>query len=447
MKLSEIRSTLRDIGVSPVKTLGQNFLHDQNLARWIVEQAEIAKEDYVVEIGPGLGALTEVLLGRDARVCAIEKDQRLANFLRERFAKDKIDIVHADALEIDVREFLAQPRAKLIGNLPYNIASPLLARWLPFPSPFSLVILMLQKEMALRLTAAPGTKNYGAMTVLMQFRFRIELLRNVSTTVFLPQPEVESAIVRLRPRAAAELPACDEEVLVDLVRRGFSQRRKQLGKLLRERLPNWNALADGIGVNADARAELLTLEQWIALTNLVRPSSPPAGAKHETECFDEVDENDRVLRRRPRSEIHANNLRHRAVHMLILNAAGEVFLQFRARWKDRHALRWDSSAAGHVDAGEDYPEAAARELKEELGIETTLQPVATLPATERTDEEFIHVFAGRYNGPLILNRNEIEAGGFFPPVLVTQWIKARPGDFAPGFAECWKAYCADAPQL
>ncbi|MEY2547288.1 MAG: rRNA (adenine1518-N6/adenine1519-N6)-dimethyltransferase, partial [Verrucomicrobiota bacterium] len=177
MKLSEIRTTLREIGVSPVKTLGQNFLHDRNLSRWIVEQAVIGPGDYAVEIGPGLGAITEFMLANGARILAIEKDQRLVKFLRERFVSTPIDIHHGDALDFDARTLFAQPQVKLLGNLPYNVASPLLLRWLQHPSPFSLVILMLQKEMAERLAAAPGTKNYGALSVQMQFRYRIKLLR------------------------------------------------------------------------------------------------------------------------------------------------------------------------------------------------------------------------------------------------------------------------------
>ncbi len=441
MKLTEIRSTLREIGVSPVKTLGQNFLHDKNLARWIAEQAEIASEDYIVEIGPGLGALTEFILAKGARVLAIEKDGRLAKFLREHFVNAKIDIKHADALEFAARTLLAQPRVKLLGNLPYNIASVLLLRWLTYPSPFSLVILMLQKEMAERLAATPGTKNYGALSVQMQFRYRIKLLRTVRASNFFPEPDVDSAIVRLEPRDARELPACDADVLVDLVRRGFGQRRKQLGKLLREQVPNWDEAAAAIGVEADARAETLSLEQWIALANFVRPIRR---AEAKEEYFPVVDEKDRVLRAAPRGEVHANNLLHRTVHILIFNPAGEVFLQWRARTKDRHPLRWDSSAAGHVDAGEDYAEAAARELEEELGIETELSEIARLPASDRTDQEFVRLYRGEYDGPVRLNRSEIEAGAYFPPSIVTGWIAARPGDFAPGFAECWKAFCASA---
>src|SRR6185295_12864766 len=112
MKLSEIRATLKEIGVSPVKTLGQNFLHDRNLARWIVEQAQITPEDYVVEVGPGLGALTEIALDKGARMLAIEKDARLAKFLREKFQGRSVEILHADALKFDVRTLYQEPRVK-----------------------------------------------------------------------------------------------------------------------------------------------------------------------------------------------------------------------------------------------------------------------------------------------------------------------------------------------
>ncbi|MDQ6623848.1 MAG: ribosomal RNA small subunit methyltransferase A, partial [Verrucomicrobiota bacterium] len=148
MKLSEIESTLREIKVSPVKTLGQNFLHDQNLARWIVTRADLSPADYVVEVGPGLGALTEFILESGARVLAIEKDARLAEFLRARFAGTRLEVLHGDALDFDVRRLLAQPRVKFIGNLPYNISSQLLLQFTKYPSPISLWLCMLQKEMA-----------------------------------------------------------------------------------------------------------------------------------------------------------------------------------------------------------------------------------------------------------------------------------------------------------
>src|SRR5438132_3337519 len=138
VKLSQMENVLREIRVKPVKSLGQNFLHDQNLARWIVDQAQLSADDYVVEIGPGLGALTEHILASGARVLAIEKDARLADFLHEKFANDRLEILHADALDFDVRHLFAQRSVKLLGNLPYYISSEILFRFTKFPTPISL---------------------------------------------------------------------------------------------------------------------------------------------------------------------------------------------------------------------------------------------------------------------------------------------------------------------
>jgi 16S rRNA (adenine1518-N6/adenine1519-N6)-dimethyltransferase len=439
MNLSEIATTLREIHVSPVKSLGQNFLHDQNLARWIVEQAHISAEDYVVEIGPGLGALTEVAIARGARVLAIEKDARLARFLRSHLPTERLEVRHEDAMDFDVRTLFAQPRVKLVGNLPYYISSQLLLHFLKWPSPISLSLLMLQKEMATRLSATPGSKDYGALTLQVQLHYRVELVRTIAPSVFLPRPDVDSAVVRLVPRPANEFPPRDDEMFRRIVRQGFSQRRKQLGNLLGEYVLDWNTTAGALSLDSRVRAEELGLEKWIELTNLISPIAPPTPQKTAEELFSVVDENDRVVGSAPRSTVHGDNLRHRAVHILIFSPAAEVFLQKRSEWKDRHPLAWDSSAAGHVEAGEDYDAAAARELEEELGITTDLQRVAKLPASALTGEEFIWIYSGRWDGALQPNRSEIEAGGYYPPAVVTEWIKARPGDFAPGFVQCWKA--------
>src|SRR6267378_1150428 len=421
MKLCDIRATLQEIHVSPVKTLGQNFLHDRNLARWIVDQAQITSEDYVLEIGPGLGALTELLLGKGARVLAIEKDARLANFLRERFAQERLKILNIDALKFDARILFAHRRVKLIGNLPYNISSPLLLKFLAHPSPISLWLFTLQKEMATRLSAKPSTHDYGALTLRIQLRHHVKYLRTVSATVFLPRPEVDSAVVRILPRDPRELPPHDE-------------------KLLRERVDDWDSLARHLNIDPKARAEELSLLQWLGLVNFIAsPPCPDIGLTNN-ERFPVVDKNDRILRDASRSEVHANNLRHRAVHILIFNAAGEVYLQQRSRWKDRHPLKWDSSAAGHAGAAESYDETARRELKEELGIGVPLEKISKLPASERTDQEFIWLYRGEGADNLSPNRTEIETGVFFPETVVDGWAAARPEDFAPGFIECWKVY-------
>ena len=440
MKLSEIEATLREIQVAPVKTLGQNFLHDQNLARWIVGRAEITSGDYVVEIGPGLGALTELIVERGARVLAIEKDRRLANFLQQRFPKSSAEIRHGDALDFDVRGLFAQPRVKCIGNLPYYVASQLLIKFVEFPSPISLFLFMLQKEMARRLSAKPATEDYGALSVLIQSRYHVRYLRTVPATVFLPEPGVDSALIQLTPREADDLPPFDEATFRRVINLGFSQRRKQLQKLLRNEVPKWQDAADQLGVDAKIRAEELSLEQWIALANFVRPSGQNDAENVAAESFPVVDENDHWLRAAPRTEVHGNKLRHRAVHILLFNAAGEVFLQKRSRWKDRHPLVWDSSAAGHVNAGEEYDAAALRELEEELGVATELKRVTKLPASEQTGQEFIWLYRGMHDGPFRLARSEIEHGEFFPAAMIPAWIQARPDDFAPGFVACWSAY-------
>jgi 16S rRNA (adenine1518-N6/adenine1519-N6)-dimethyltransferase len=440
MKLSEITTTLREIRVSPVRSLGQNFLHDQNLARWIVDQAEIGPADFVVEIGPGLGALTELALERGANVFAIEKDKRLVDYLSNKFRGRALEIVHGDAIDFDTRTLYARPKVKLLGNLPYYISSQLLIKFLEYPSPILLSLFMLQKELAKRLDARPITSDYGALTLMLQLHHHIELLRSVPANVFFPKPEVDSALIRATPRDPRQFPVSDYNAFNELVRRGFSQRRKQLAKLLRENVPNWEEIAHELRVNVRARAEELSLEQWIALTNRIAPvpSEMPNNAREEQ--FTVVDEQDTPKGAAPRREVHANNLLHRAVHILIFNPEGEVFLQLRSRTKDRYPLAWDSSAAGHVNGGEDYDQTAQRELLEELGITIPLKKVAKLTASERTGFEFIWLYRGTHDGGFKLNRSEIETGRFFPPAVVDGWIKARPQDFAPGFVECWKIW-------
>src|SRR5216110_3073843 len=389
MKLSEIRTTLQEIRVSPIKTLGQNFLHDQNLARWIIDRANLTSDDYVVEIGPGLGALTKLALEKGVRVVAIEKDTRLANFLRERLSHPRLEVLNTDALKFDARALFSQHRVKLLGNLPYNISSALLLKFVEYPSAISLGLFTLQKEMAMRLSASPSTHDYGALTLRVQLHQRVKYLRTIHATVFFPRPEVDSAVVRLLPRDALELPQHDDQLLLKLIRAGFSQRRKQSRKLLREYVSDWDTASRHLNIDPNVRAEELSLLQWIALANFIAPPPSSNARLAKNEQFPVVDKNDRILRYASRSEVHGNNLRHRAVHILIFNQAGEVYLQQRSRWKDRHPLKWDSSAAGHVADGERYDDTAQRELNEELGVTVALQKVSKIPASEHTDQEFI----------------------------------------------------------
>jgi len=334
---------------------------------------------------------------------------------------------------------------KLLGNLPYNISSALLLKFLEQPSPISLWLLMLQKEVAMRLSASPSTRDYGALTLCVQLHNRVKYLRTVRATVFFPQPDVDSAMVRILPRDPLELPARDDELLLRLIRTGFSQRRKQLRKLLRTHVPDWDRVASHLDINPKARAEELSLPRWIELANFIAPLPRPDTRLTKTEHFPIVDKNDRILGYARRSQVHGDNLLHRAVHILIFDEAGDVYLQQRSRWKDRHPLKWDSSAAGHVAAAESYDETARRELKEELGVSVPLQKFLKLPAAQRTDHEFIWLYRGVVSGELVPDKCEIERGTFLAPAVVDGWTSARPEDFAPGFLECWKAYRRKTP--
>jgi len=349
-------------------------------------------------------------------------------------------VLHLDALQFDVRVLFAQQRVKLVANLPYSVASALLIRYLEFPSPISLAVLMLQKEMAQRLAANPGTPQYGALTVRLQHDYEIALVRKAPRTVFIPRPEVDSAIIRVTPRAPSEERAIDRDFFGRVVRDGFSQRRKQLRNLLDIPTIEWKRIAAEIDIGPNARAEELSLANWVYLTNQIRSRADFGGNEAGNEMFPVVDANDNFLHTAPRRQVHANNLRHRAVHILIFNRNGEVVLQKRSRAKDRHPSLWDSSAAGHVDGAEKYEQTAKRELEEELGVRTELTEIGRLPASDATGQEFIRLYIGSHDGPFRINCEEIEWAGFFLQELVTRWISARPEEFAPGFLQCWRIY-------
>lgn len=443
MKLSTIRSTLDELGLAPSKSLGQNFLHDQNLARWIVAQLDAQPEDHLVEIGPGLGALTAIALETGATLTGLEKDGRLAAFLRERFAHEpRCRVLHGDALDFDVRALWPRQPVKVFGNLPYYVSTPLLFHFTSPASPAVRAVFLLQRELAQRIAAAaPGSKDYGILSLVIGRRWRVQLLKTLPASVFLPEPRVESALIRLVPRVPGELPDCDVPTFERLVRAGFSQRRKQLRKLLPPEL-NWPAAAERLGVPDTARGEELTLLHWIALTNLLNLVLETSAQNPDGERFDVVDEANQTVGVDTRGNVHARGLRHRAVHIFVFNGAGEIFLQKRSRWKDKQPGKWDSSAAGHVDAGETYVAAAARELTEELGLENPARPerIGAFGATEDTGWEFVELFQAHAEGPFRWPAAEIEWGGFFAPSTVREWLDRRPEDFAPGFLHCWRLW-------
>lgn len=449
MKLSDIQSTLRSYGLQPTKSLGQNFLHDQNLASWIVDQLGTAPGDAWLEIGPGLGGLTEYAAARSSNGLLIEKDDRLIEYLRGRFPE--LELVHGDASTFDIRDLWPRGPVKILGNLPYYISSQILFNFTHDPSPITGLVFTLQKELAERLSAVPRTKAYGALTLLIGLRWKVKYARTLPAKVFTPVPNVESAVVTLTPREPNELPPCDSARFRRLVKLGFSQRRKLLRKNLGGEIKDWPAFVGALGLLETVRAEELSLEQWIALTNLSAGLSPdlPAATNKALaaqaqdvhgEIFDVVDKDDQVTGTASRHDVHTQKLLHRAVHIFVFNRRGELFLQRRSRWKDVHPRRWDSSAAGHVNSGQTYEGTAQRELIEELGVEAPVESLARIAACEGTGWEFVELYRANHAGPFTLHPAEIESGDWFTLEQIDRWIAARPEDFATGFLECWRAF-------
>jgi len=438
VKITEIKSLLHSLNASPRKSLGQNFLHDKNLASWIVHKLEIKPGEHVLEIGSGLGALTEqiVLLGVSATL--LEKDRALAKYLRERYRMPGVEIIEGDVLDYDTRtDFLRRP-VKVVGNLPYYVSSAILFHVTSEPCPFERMVLTVQKEMADRLSADPGAKDYGSLTLVIQRRWRVTRLKTLPPSVFLPQPQVDSTVLLLTRRDPHELEETDAMKFCELVKAGFSERRKQVRKLL-ARFGHADKIEFALreaGLQPAVRAEDISLKQWIRIANILQPIVVYGGEPGELLAV--VDANDQPLAPRDRATIHKENLLHRAVHVLLLNRHGELLLQKRSYRKDRFPGRWDSSASGHVDAGESYRHCAARELQEEIGVTAPLVELAKVSASAATGQEFIQVFGGTHEGPFHWNQHEIDTGGFFPIELVDQWVAARPVDFASGFVECFR---------
>jgi 16S rRNA (adenine1518-N6/adenine1519-N6)-dimethyltransferase len=432
-------SVLDSLGASPRKSLGQNFLHDKNLASWMVEKLELESGDHVVEIGPGLGALTEEIMRWGVSATLLEKDRAFAKYLREKFGSPKIEVIEGDAREYDTRVGFPRQPVKIIGNLPYYLSSALLFHFTADPCPFEQMIFTVQKEMGHRLSAVPGSKEYGSLSLIIQRHWQVTRLKTLPPSVFLPQPHVDSVVLMLKRRAPAELEQTDAMKFSELVKAGFSERRKQVRKLLgqygtAERI---EAALLAAALPLTVRAENISLHQWIRLLSFLQPAvvygSDPG------ELLTVVDLNDQPLCAVDRATIHRENLLHRAVHILLLNHRGELLLQKRSHRKDRFPRRWDSSAAGHVDAGESYRDCATRELKEEIGVAAALAKLGRVSASEATGNEFIEIFAGVHDGPFHWNQHEIETGGFFGLEMVDSWIAARPQDFASGFVECFRS--------
>lgn len=253
---------LKSYGIRPSRALGQNFVIDPNTVRRIARLADVGPGDQVVEIGAGVGSLTLALLETGAEVMAIEMDRHLMAVLEEVVVPEGARVIHADALELDWNSLLGESSWVLVANLPYNVASPLVADLLDHVPAISRMLVMVQREVGERMAARVGSASYGALSVKIAYWAHATLVGRVPPTVFTPKPNVESALVAItrHPQPAVDPDEVDPDLLFQLVRAGFGQRRKMLRRSL-------SALVDSdvfelAGISPQARAEELDVLQW-----------------------------------------------------------------------------------------------------------------------------------------------------------------------------------------
>lgn len=276
------RAIMEKYGIHTKKGFGQNFLTDLNVLKNIVSAAEITRDDNVIEIGPGIGALTEQLAQAAGEVLALEIDQDLIPVLAEALAPyDNVTVLNQDVLQANLPELIKQQFTdpsrpiKVVANLPYYITSPILMNLLAAPVDWAAICVMMQKEVAQRLTAQPGTKQYGALTLAIEYQMTAEIAFNVSRRVFVPAPNVDSAIVVLKPRTTP-LPVqpFNKQKLFGFIRGCFAHRRKSLWNNLQATIgkqpavkEKMQAILTALAISPQTRPERLTLEQFIELAN------------------------------------------------------------------------------------------------------------------------------------------------------------------------------------
>ncbi len=272
--LGRTRQLLRSHGLRARKGLGQHFLVDETALGTILDAAELGPEDTVIEVGPGLGALTEELAGRAGRVIAVELDDRLADALRERLApQSNVSIVKGDILEVDLAEVLgaanaaSTPNYKVVANLPYYITSPVLRRFLETPPRPVTMVVMVQREVAGTIAAPPG--GMSLLSVSVQFYGEPVVVGIVPAASFYPPPAVDSAILKITATASCKLAVADEVGFFGLVRAGFSASRKQLANSLANGLGRPRdevlPLLETAGIDPKRRAETLAVAEWVRL--------------------------------------------------------------------------------------------------------------------------------------------------------------------------------------
>ena len=272
-----IRNELREYGISPRKRLGQHFLIDRNILNKIIQVARVGEEDVVLEVGPGLGEMTLALAHRVKRVIAVEIDPRLTAIL-EKKTEDypNVEVVRGDILKLDFIHFFKKrgERIKVVANLPYQISTPLLFRFIESREVFSTFTLMLQKEVAQRMVAPPGRKEYGPLSIFMQMFLDLSIHFLIKPSAFFPPPKVESAVIHMTWKDKPMVEAKDEEWFKKIVKGCFSYRRKTLTNALKHSdlaLPHdTESRVEKIGIDLRRRPETLSIQEFALLAETLK---------------------------------------------------------------------------------------------------------------------------------------------------------------------------------
>lgn len=278
------KEILEKYGFSFKKSLGQNFLIDPNILRNITEHAGLSKDTAAIEIGPGIGALTEHLARTSGKVVAFEIDQRLIPILGDTLSPyDNVKIINEDVLEADVKtiiqeEFEGFEDIMVVANLPYYVTTPIILKLLIERLPIRGICVMLQKEVGDRISAKPGTKEYGSLSIAIQYYTEAEMVMTVPKTVFMPQPNVDSAVIRLTKREKPPVDVIDEDFFFTVTRSSFAQRRKTILNNLTSQLPAGKEKKEHIlealskaGVEPSRRGETLSIQEFGALSDALYP--------------------------------------------------------------------------------------------------------------------------------------------------------------------------------
>lgn len=268
---SQVYALLRRLDVEPSSALGQNFLIDIHIRDIIVDESGIGAGDVVLEIGPGLGVLTEVLARRAGRIIAVEKDGRLADYLRDTYGgQENVRIVHADALELDFGKLAEWGVTRVVSNLPYSVGSRILMELFALPCPPERMTVTVQMEVGERLAAGPGVDARGLLGVWAQRAYKVDIRKIISPTCFCPPPKVRSAVVRME--RLAEYGEAGRAAFLQFTKGVFAFRRKQLGTILRRMAGGLEPVAvsralEATGIDPRTRPEMLTVDEWQALAD------------------------------------------------------------------------------------------------------------------------------------------------------------------------------------